>query len=181
MAQPARPPAPSRPRPAERKPEAAPAPRPDADDAAWRVGLAEGNDAGLLIQLARCCRPKPSDEIVGYVSRGRGIIVHRARCANARNMRDFNERAVEVAWETPDPRQSYSFSVTAEPDARLYSEIERIIHKDGGKLLSGKLEENAEANLTGRFTIEVNSRRDYGRVVKHLKSLDAVKSLHRLS
>ena len=179
VAKPARPPEPRPPRPAAPKPEAEP--RPDVDDAAWRVGLAEGNDAGLLIQLARCCRPKPSDEIVGYVSRGRGIIVHRARCANARNMRDFNERAVEVAWETPDPRQSYTFTVTAEPDARLYSEIERIIHKDGGKLLSGNLEENAEATLTGRFTVEVNSRRDYGRVVKHLKSLAAVKSLHRLS
>ena len=179
VAKPARPPEPRPPRPAAPKPEAEP--RPDVDDAAWRVGLAEGNDAGLLIQLARCCRPKPSDEIVGYVSRGRGIIVHRARCANARNMRDFKERAVEVAWETPDPRQSYTFTVTAEPDARLYSEIERIIHKDGGKLLSGNLEENEEATLTGRFTVEVNSRRDYGRVVKHLKSLAAVKSLHRLS
>ena len=179
VAQPARQPAQSQPRPAEPKPEAAP--RPDVDDAAWRVGLAEGNDAGLLIQLARCCLPKPSDEIVGYVSRGRGIIVHRSRCANARNIRDFNERAVEVAWETPEPRQTYSFTVTAEPDARLYSEIERTIHKDGGKLLSGNLEENAEANLTGRFTVEVNNRRDFGRVVKHLKSLDAVKSLHRLN
>ena len=178
VAKPARPAPPRRPRPA---PPAESDARPDRDDAAWRVGLREGNDAGLLIQLARCCRPTPSDEIVGYVSRGRGIIVHRARCANARNIRDFNERAVEVAWETPDPRQSYSFTVTAEPDARLYSEIERIIHKDGGKLLSGKLEENAEATLTGRFTVEVNSRRDYGRVVKHLKSLEAVKSLHRVS
>ena len=175
VAQPARP-AP----PPARAPEPRP-PRPDVDDAAWRVGLAEGNDAGLLIQLARCCQPTPANEIVGYVSRGRGIIVHRARCANARNIRDFNERAVEVAWETPDPRQSYTFTVTAEPDARLYSEIERIIHKDGGKLLSGNLEENEEATLTGRFTVEVNSRRDYGRVVKHLKSLEAVKSLHRLS
>ena len=178
VAKPARPAEPRRARP-EVRPEADA--RPDVDDAAWRVGLRDGNDAGLLIQLARCCRPKPSDEIVGYVSRGRGIIVHRARCANARNIRDFNERAVEVAWETPDPRQSYTFSVTAESDARLYSEIERIIHKDGGKLLSGKLDENAEATLTGRFTVEVNSRRDYGRVVKHLKSLDAVKSLHRVS
>jgi GTP pyrophosphokinase len=178
VAKPARPAAPRPARP-EVRPEADA--RPDVDDAAWRVGLREGNDAGLLIQLARCCRPKPSDDIVGYVSRGRGIIVHRERCPNARNIVDFNERAVEVAWETPDPRQSYTFSVTAEPDARLYSEIERIIHKDGGKLLSGKLEENAEATLTGRFTVEVNSRRDYGRVVKHLKSLDAVKSLHRVS
>ena len=178
VAKPARPAESRRARP-EVRPEADA--RPDVDDAAWRVGLRDGNDAGLLIQLARCCRPKPSDEIVGYVSRGRGIIVHRARCANARNIRDFNERAVEVAWETPDPRQSYTFSVTAESDARLYSEIERIIHKDGGKLLSGKLDENAEATLTGRFTVEVNSRRDYGRVVKHLKSLDAVKSLHRVS
>ena len=175
VAKPPRPPAPPRQRPAETRPDTPPA----AAEQPWRVGLREGNDAGLLIQLARCCRPEPSDEIVGYVSRGRGIIVHRARCANARNISDFKERAVEVAWETPAPRRSYSFIVTVEPDARLYSEIERIIHNDGGKLMSGNLEENAEATLTGRFTVEVNSRRDYGRVVKHLKSLDAVKSLHR--
>ncbi len=176
VAKPPRPPAPRRPRPAEPRSDTPPA---DTAEQPWRVGLREGNDAGLLIQLARCCGPEPSDEIVGYVSRGRGIIVHRAQCANARNMRDFAERAVEVAWETPAPRETYSFTVTAEPDARLYSEIERIIHADGGKLVSGNLGENAEAALTGRFTVEVKSRRDYGRVVRHLKSLDAVKSLHR--
>jgi GTP pyrophosphokinase len=182
VAKPARPAAPRPARP-EVRPEADA--RPDVDDAAWRVGLREGNDAGLLIRLARCCRPSPADEIVGYVSRGQGITVHRASCANVRNARDFNERGVEVAWEVawemPTPLENYSFIVTAEPDARLYSEIEKIIHNDGGTLVSGHLDPDSQAHLTGRFTVAVKSRRDYGRVIKHLKSLAAVQSLHRES
>ena len=154
---------------------------PNGDDASWRVGLRDGNDAGLLIRLARCCSPSPADEIVGYISRGQGITVHRASCANVRNIRDFNERGVEVAWEMPAPRQNYSFTVTAEPDARLYSEIERIIHEDGGTLVSGNLDTDSQAHVTGRFTVAVKSKRDYGRVIKHLKSLQAVTSLHRES
>ena len=157
----------------------------NAEDASWRVGLRDGNDAGLLIRLATCCRPSPADEIVGYISRGQGITVHKASCANVRNARDFTERGVEVAWEvaweTPAPRQNYSFIVTAEPDARLYSEIERIIHEDGGTLVSGNLDADSQAHVTGRFTVAVKSRRDYGRVIKHLKSLQAVTSLHRES
>ena len=179
VAQPARPsqaPAPARRR---RAPARGDGERPNGAETSWRVGLRDGNDAGLLIRLAQCCRPSPADEIVGYVSRGQGITVHHASCANVRNMRDFDERGVEVAWEMPAPRQSYSFTVTAEPDARLYSEIERIIHNDGGTLVSGHLDADSQAHLTGRFTVAVKSRRDYGRVIKHLKSLAAVKSLHR--
>ena len=181
VAQPAvRQPAPATATRRRRSPAARPAAdRAGADASASRVGLRDGNDAGLLIRLARCCRPTSDHEIVGYISRGQGITVHRASCANVRNITDFSERSVEVAWETPAPRQSYSFTVTAGPDARLFSEIERIIRSDGGTLVSGHLEENAEALLTGRFTVEVKHRRDFGRVAKHLKSLDAVKSLYR--
>ena len=186
VAQPARqaqaPSPPRRPRETDDRPDEEPS---SADEASWRVGLRDGNDAGLLIRLARCCRPSPADEIVGYVSRSQGITVHRASCANVRNARDFNERGVEVAWEVawemPTPLQNYSFIVTAEPDARLYSEIEKIIHNDGGTLVSGHLDPDSQAHLTGRFTVAVKSRRDYGRVIKHLKSLEAVRSLHRES
>ena len=153
--------------------------RPAADQPARRVGLRGGNDAGLLIRLARCCRPTSDHEIVGYVSRGHGITVHRASCANVRNITDFSERSVEVAWEMPAPPLSYSFMVTAGRDARLFSEIERIIRRDGGTLVSGRLEEHAEELYTGRFTVEVRNRRDYGRVIKHLKGLEGVQSLQR--
>ena len=186
VAQPARQPQapspPRRPRETDDRPDEEPS---SADEASWRVGLRDGNDAGLLIRLARCCRPSPADEIVGYVSRSQGITVHRASCANVRNARDFNERGVEVAWEVawemPAPLENYSFIVTAEPDARLYSEIEKIIHNDGGTLVSGHLDPDSQAHLTGRFTVAVKSKRDYGRVIKHLKSLEAVRSLHRES
>ena len=57
----------------------------------------------------------------------------------------------------------------------------RIIHNDGGTLVSGNLDTDSQAHVTGRFTVAVKSRRDYGRVIKHPKSLEAVKSLHRES
>ena len=53
----------------------------------------------LLTQLARCCHPVPPDEIVGFVSRGRGVVVHRADCPNLKNLLEQSrERMIEVSW-----------------------------------------------------------------------------------
>jgi len=73
--------------------------------------LVVGVDA-LLTSLARCCRPIPPDPIIGFVTRGRGISVHRAGCANARTlMARQPERLIEVDWERPRPGREVSFPV----------------------------------------------------------------------
>lgn len=70
------------------------------------VKIRIGDTTNFLITIARCCTPVYGDEIVGYVSRGRGIIVHRANCRNFSRIPNINERSVEVIWEQIPPAES---------------------------------------------------------------------------
>ncbi|MDD3996987.1 MAG: RelA/SpoT family protein, partial [Sphaerochaetaceae bacterium] len=65
-----------------------------------KVSFKVGQEKNMMISLARCCDPRRGDEIIGYVSRGRGIIVHRKNCHNLKNMAEFEQRCIEVEWET---------------------------------------------------------------------------------
>ncbi|MFR5093166.1 MAG: hypothetical protein ACLTDR_15315 [Adlercreutzia equolifaciens] len=53
----------------------------------------------VLVRLSRCCNPVPGDDILGFVTRGRGVSVHRADCPNAQDLKRNPERIIEVAWE----------------------------------------------------------------------------------
>ena len=63
-------------------------------------GIKVKGEEDVLVRLARCCNPLPGDEIVGYITRGRGISVHRNDCANVQNLSEEEQaRIVEVAWD----------------------------------------------------------------------------------
>lgn len=64
----------------------------------------------VLVRLSRCCNPVPGDEILGFVTRGRGVSVHRADCPNAQDLKQTPERIIEVAWENDLPKNT-SFKV----------------------------------------------------------------------
>ena len=78
----------------------------------------------MMISLAKCCNPHRGDDIIGYVSRGRGIIVHRTNCHNLKNMVEIKERSIEVEWETASPRLTRRFRVVSKVTQDLFAEIE---------------------------------------------------------
>jgi GTP pyrophosphokinase len=85
--------------------------------------LVEG-EPDLLVRLSRCCNPIPGDQIVGYITRGRGVSVHRVDCPNALHHRDENERMVEVQWETSGVNfYQVSIEVTAVDRPGVLSDI----------------------------------------------------------
>ena len=66
-----------------------------------RTGVCVEGIDDMLVRLARCCTPVPGDRIVGFVTRGRGVSVHRVDCPNARDLvKQTPERIIEVAWDT---------------------------------------------------------------------------------
>ena len=83
---------------------------------------------GLLVNLARCCSPMPGDDIIGYITRGRGVTVHRGDCPNIIAMRDV-ERLIDVSWGTADEEQRYivPVEVVAFDREGLLREISTII------------------------------------------------------
>ncbi len=73
-------------------------------------GILVKGESGLLVRLSRCCNPVPGDGIVGYITRGRGVSVHRIDCPNVLNNREEFERMIEVSWDI-DPGQNYKVSI----------------------------------------------------------------------
>ncbi len=160
----------------QRKKEPEPKPERQVLDSS-KVGIKAGNERNMMIKLARCCAPSTGDSIIGYVSRGRGIIVHKDSCPNLKYLRDFAQRNIEVEWETVSPKATRRFQVTARVTSNLFSEIEGAIKKFSGHLIEGKLEEGEPETLQGFFTVELDNREDFGRVIKSLRTIPSVMNI----
>jgi len=139
-----------------------------------KVGIRIGDERNMMIHLAGCCQPAAGDQIVGYISRGRGIIVHKASCPNLLNIKEFDERHLEVEWETVSPKATRRFEVTARKTTNLFSEVEGAIKKFHGHLIEGKLDENIPETQQGFFTVELDNGRDFDQVLKSLRSIPSV-------
>jgi len=82
-----------------------------------------------------------------------------------------------VEWETVSPKSTRRFQVTARFTSNLFSEIEGALKKFGGHLIEGKLEENEQEMLRGFFTVELDNREDFGKVIKSLRTIPTVVSI----
>ncbi|HTZ53221.1 MAG TPA: TGS domain-containing protein, partial [Spirochaetia bacterium] len=143
-----------------------------------KVAIRIGQERNFMIRIAACCTPSTGDAIVGYVSRGRGITVHRIGCPSIATIKDFSERSIDVEWETVSPKSTRRFQVTARMTTNLFSEIEGALKKFGGHLIEGKLEQDGEEALRGFFTVELDNREDFGRVMKSLRTIPSVVNIH---
>jgi GTP pyrophosphokinase len=130
-----------------------------------------------MIRIAGCCQPVTGDEIVGYISRGRGIIVHRADCRSIRSVADFAERKIEVSWESSASIVTARFRITSRKSQDLFSEIENAVHKFGGRLREGRLGERGDGNMSGSFIMEFESRDDVRRAVKAMRGMPSIISV----
>jgi GTP pyrophosphokinase len=139
-----------------------------------KVGIRIGEERNLMIHIAGCCQPASGDRIIGYVSRGRGIIVHKASCPNVRNIPEIQERHIEVQWETVSPKATRRFQVTARAGGNLFSEVEGALKKFHGHLIEGKLEDSGLDTLEGFFTVELDDAGDFGKVMKSLRTVPSV-------
>ena len=131
--------------------------------------LVDGAD-GMLVRLAHCCNPVMGDDIVGFVTRGRGVSVHRADCPNVTDLRKSEGRMIGVSWDTG---LSSTFQVEIVVEAmdrtRLLVDVSTAISDAGGNIVScgTKTDKNGISNL--RFLVELSN----------VKALDPL--LHRLA
>lgn len=149
----------------------------EATDAV-RAGVSVSGAGNLMVRFAACCKPAVGERIVGYVSRGRGIIVHRASCKNLANIREFAERRVEVSWETA-PGLTRRYRVTGKRVLDLFSEIENAVRKHGGRLIEGKLEDGQDS-LSGNFTMAYPSAEDARTAERNLRHVPSILSIKRV-
>ena len=145
-----------------------------------KVAVRVGDERNLLISFANCCNPSTGDDIVGYVSRGRGIIIHRRGCRNLHRIPEVKERLIDVEWETVSPKATLRFRVTARRATDLFSEIEAAIRKLQGHLIEGRVAESDNDTLEAFFTVEIERRQNVGRIKKSIRAVPAVMTLEEV-
>ena len=142
----------------------------------------EGVD-NLLIRLSRCCNPVPGDDIVGYITKGRGISVHRKDCPNVQVPENEQSRLIEVDWEdTANTSQQYDTELVVEGYNRngLLNEVLNVINSTTKSLnsVNGKVDANKIATITVNIGIMNTQQLDF--IVDKIKQIPDVYSVRRV-
>jgi GTP pyrophosphokinase len=139
-----------------------------------RIGIVVDNERNLLIRFAKCCNAMPGDIIAGYISRGRGITIHKKNCPNLKYIKDINSRLIDVEWETFSSKTIQRVKVIARAGTDIFSEIEGAIKKYNGHLIEGRQEEKDYDTITALFTIEIDKKDDIRKVLKNLRAVPTI-------
>ncbi|AWN26211.1 bifunctional (p)ppGpp synthetase/guanosine-3',5'-bis(diphosphate) 3'-pyrophosphohydrolase [Streptomyces sp. NEAU-S7GS2] len=136
----------------------------------------------VWVKLARCCTPVPGDPIIGFVTRGNGVSVHRADCVNVDSLSRQPERILEVEWA---PTQSSVFLVAIQVEAldrsRLLSDVTRILSDQHVNILSAAVQTSRDRVATSRFTFEMGDPKHLGHVLKAVRSVEGVYDVYRVT
>jgi GTP diphosphokinase / guanosine-3',5'-bis(diphosphate) 3'-diphosphatase len=161
---------PARKAPARRRPESL----------ATKYGIRVEGVADVPLRLAKCCRPVSGDPIIGYVSLGRGITIHREDCPNAVALRKDTERLVPVSW---DGDNETSFKVEIQVDAwdrhRLLEDLSRTFAEGGVNILEARCIVD-KPMVKNRFVIEVADTQALKTTVNRLRAIDSVFDAYRV-
>ncbi len=132
---------------------------------------------GILTTFARCCNPAPGDEIIGYITRGRGATIHRQDCPNMLRLKD-RDRVVKVAWGEPQQTYPVAVHIKAYDRQGLMGDISNILNNEGINLLDINLK--VTHNLAGiNLIVEVGDISQLSRVLSRLENLPNVMEARR--
>jgi guanosine-3',5'-bis(diphosphate) 3'-pyrophosphohydrolase len=141
--------------------------------------LVSGTD-NLMVRFGRCCNPIPGDPIIGFITRGRGISVHRTDCGNASFFSSDPERAIEVAWDEGDKKKYVvSLELTAADRPGLLHEVTRIFSEFGANVSDAGMKTVAQ-KAKGMFRIEIYNRNQLKQILRRLQRIKGVENAARV-
>ncbi|MGK5529268.1 RelA/SpoT family protein [Streptomyces sp. URMC 129] len=136
----------------------------------------------VWVKVARCCTPVPGDPIIGFVTRGNGVSVHRADCVNVDSLAREPGRILEVEWA---PTQSSVFLVAIQVEAldrsRLLSDVTRVLSDQHVNILSAAVQTSRDRVATSRFTFEMGDPKHLGHVLKAVRGVEGVYDVYRVT
>ncbi|MGO9884551.1 MAG: RelA/SpoT family protein [Solirubrobacteraceae bacterium] len=153
--------------------------RPTTSSAHYGISV-EGIDE-VMLRLAKCCRPVPGDPIVGYISLGRGITIHREDCPNVAVLKKDPDRFTQVSW---DGDADTAFRVEIEVDGwdrhRLLEDMSRTFAEAGINILDARCTVN-HPMVKNRFVVEVADTKTLDQAINRLRNIDAVFDAYRVT
>ena len=143
--------------------------------------LVKGED-GIMVKLARCCNPIPGDPIVGYITRGSGVAVHRADCPNVlSNKPEEQSRLIDVAWDISlDSVYKVNIFITANDRANLVGDILTITSESKLNIFSMNCKADKNKLATMEFGIDITSLEQLEYIMNRIRRLKGVYSVERI-
>jgi GTP diphosphokinase / guanosine-3',5'-bis(diphosphate) 3'-diphosphatase len=133
----------------------------------------------LMVRYSQCCQPVPGDNVIGYITRGRGISIHRKDCPNVLNLANDPERRVEIEWKAEAGDRFFVRLIVEGDDRRgLLGEIASSITSTGTNISSAEVH-GVEGGMTGSFVVEVENLNHLKKVVKSIRGVKGVLGVER--
>jgi GTP pyrophosphokinase len=134
------------------------------------------------VKLARCCTPVPGDEIVGFVTRGSGVSVHRSDCKNVEVLKQTPERMMDVSW-AKNSKSLFLVNIQIEALDRggLLSDVTRVLAEHHVNILSASVSTRADRVALSRFVFEMGDPAVLEHLLNAVRRIDAVYDVYRVS
>ena len=146
------------------------------------AGILVRGDASVMSKLARCCTPVPGDEIIGFVTRGNGVSVHRADCKNVETLKLEPERVMEVAWSGgANTLFLVQIQIEALDRAGLLSDVTRVLAEHQVNILSASVSTRADRVALSRFVFEMGDAALLDRLLSAVRRIEAVYDVYRVA
>ena len=134
---------------------------------------------GLMVRYAQCCQPVPGDPVVGYVTKGRGISIHRKDCPNLLTMSNDPERRVEIDWQTVEGEVfMVCLGVVGEDRRGLYADLMEVISDTGTNIKSAELW-SRDGGMFGTVFVEVENHNHLAKVMRAMRRVKGVSTVER--
>ena len=145
------------------------------------IVLTGSEDLDIPVRFAKCCSPVPGDEIVGYITRGRGVTIHKAECLNA--AAGEQERKIPVEWAADGEDSFYAtIKVLAYDRVNMLGEIATIIGENNVSIRAATAQTDDKTRIsTLRLTLDVHSREEMDRVIQALRNKADILDVYRVT
>ena len=142
--------------------------------------LAIKGTEGLVVSFAKCCHPIPGDPIIGFVSAGRGIVIHRESCKNVADFRKMPEKWIDVEWSS-EPRGDFQAEIRVDVANQrgVLATVAATISELDSNIENVDIEERDGMNTSMSFVITVRNRKHLAQIIRRIRSLSMVMRINR--
>ena len=149
-----------------------------------KSGIVVKGIADLSVRFSKCCSPVPGDEIVGFVTRGRGISIHRTDCVNMMNLPEIERaRLIDAEWQVPENTTAEKYvaeiKIFANNRNGLLADISKAMTEKNINILSMNTRTSKQGLATLQTTFEIESREELNRVIDKIRGIESVIDIER--
>lgn len=148
-----------------------------------QTGVVVKGITNIMVRFAKCCNPVPGDEIIGYITRGRGVSVHRLDCTNVGEHLEDPHRLIEVEWYTDESKGvSYmtDLQIKAFDRSGLLADITGIVTEAKLPVKAINARANKDNTATINMTLAINDTTQLNQLIKKLKTVESVSEVYRM-